>query len=50
MKSRAAAILILCSCAGFGQDVLTANYGNDRTGANLQEITLNPDNVNSAQF
>ena len=31
-------------------NVLTANYGNARTNANLNETVLNPLNVNSSQF
>ncbi|HVY93256.1 MAG TPA: hypothetical protein VHA14_10925, partial [Bryobacteraceae bacterium] len=31
-------------------DVLTAQYGNDRTSANMQESVLNTANVNPAQF
>src|ERR1035438_3668594 len=31
-------------------DVLTANYDNNRTNANLNEGLLNPNNVNRPQF
>jgi hypothetical protein len=31
-------------------NVLTANYGNARTNATLNETVLNPLNVNAAQF
>src|ERR1017187_5091854 len=31
-------------------DVLTANYDNNRTNANLSEFVLNKSNVNPAQF
>lgn len=31
-------------------NVLTDNYGNDRTNANLSEIILNTSNVNAGQF
>jgi len=31
-------------------NVLTANYGNERTNANLQEVTLTTSNVNTASF
>ena len=31
-------------------NVLTANYGNERTNANLQEVTLKTSNVNPASF
>src|SRR6185436_14419512 len=30
--------------------LLTRNYDNQRTGANLAETVLNPSNVNAAQF
>src|ERR1700733_12780032 len=39
--------------ANFAQgqvNVLTRNYNNQRTGANLSETTLNVSNVNSSQF
>ena len=31
-------------------NVLTANYGNDRTNATLQETVLSPDRVNPGTF
>lgn len=44
-------LLTLLIAAAFAQtDVLTANYGNDRTNANLRETILNTANVNPAQF
>ena len=57
--------VVLCSCSladGSGDDletlplplgtfnVLTRNYDNQRTGANLSERTLQPSNVNSSTF
>ena len=35
---------------GQGVNVLTRNYNNQRTGANLAETTLNVSNVNASQF
>ena len=35
---------------GQGVNVLTRNYNNQRTGANLSETILNTSNVNSSQF
>src|SRR5580658_2322538 len=35
---------------GQGVSVLTRNYNNQRTGANLSETSLNVTNVNSSQF
>ena len=45
--------LVLAQCSAFGQtpiSVLTRNYNNQRTGANITETTLNTSNVNAAQF
>jgi len=40
---RVLACFLTVAAAGWGQvDVLTANYGNDRASANLQETILNP--------
>lgn len=45
----AAALALSCVC--WGQvDVLTANYDNNRTSANLGEFVLNKSNVNPNQF
>lgn len=42
---------LLTSAAMFAQvDVLTAQYGNDRTGANMRERVLTTANVNAARF
>lgn len=39
------------ACSSFSQvNVLTANYGNERTNANLQETTLSVSNVSPAGF
>jgi uncharacterized protein (TIGR03437 family) len=43
---RVLACFLTVAAAGWGQvDVLTANYGNDRASANLQETILNPKSV-----
>lgn len=44
------ATLSICAHPCVGQDLLTANYGNSRTNADLYESTLNTSNVNSALF
>jgi hypothetical protein len=42
---------LMCGCLAFAQvDVLTANYNNNRTSANLEESTLTPDTVLPASF
>jgi uncharacterized protein (TIGR03437 family) len=44
-------LLVLLATPAHAQiKVLTANYGNARTNANLNETVLNPLNVNAAQF
>jgi len=44
-------LLLACTSALFGQvDVLTANYDNNRTNANLGEFILNTSNLNPTQF
>src|SRR5260370_38050116 len=44
-------LLLACTSALFAQvDVLTANYDNNRTNANLGEFILNNSNVNPTQF
>jgi uncharacterized protein (TIGR03437 family) len=44
-------VIFVCSSILFAQvDVLTANYDNNRTNANLSEFVLNKSNVNPAQF
>src|ERR1035437_9945187 len=58
MEARAMKRLLLRSFVIFGWspflfaqvDVLTANYDNNRTNANLSEFVLNKSNVNPAQF
>ncbi|HVW11789.1 MAG TPA: hypothetical protein VHC90_24575 [Bryobacteraceae bacterium] len=42
--------LLFASALSAQVDVLTAQYGNSRTSANMQENVLNTANVNSAQF
>lgn len=42
--------LLLTSALGAQVDVLTAQYGNNRTSANMQESALNTANVNPARF
>jgi hypothetical protein len=44
------ALLALMRLASAQPNVLTANYGDERTNANLQETILNTGNVNAAQF
>ena len=47
----AGALLLFLTAHAFPQvNVLTANYGNDRTSANTQETILTPSNVNSSSF
>jgi hypothetical protein len=49
--ARFAGLGILASWTLIAQvDVLTAQYGNGRTGANMQESVLTSSNVNSAEF
>src|SRR5260370_9017360 len=45
-----AVILNMVSAAWAQVNVLTRNYDNQRTGANLSESILNSSNVNPAQF
>src|SRR5260370_16675151 len=45
-----AVILTMVSAAWAQVNVLTRNYDNQRTGANLSESILNSSNVNPAQF
>jgi uncharacterized protein (TIGR03437 family) len=45
-----AVVLLLASSAFAQVNVLTANYDNQRTNANLQETVLNQQNVNSSSF
>ncbi len=48
---RSVIVLALTSSWAYGQtDVLTAQYNNDRTSANMDEGTLTASNVNAAQF
>ena len=42
-------LLSCCAVAGIGQ-VVTSQYDNARTGANLHEAILTPKNVNANQF
>src|ERR1700722_5321119 len=42
--------LVLGSTLSAQVDVLTANYDNNRTNANLSEFVLNKSNVNPAHF
>jgi len=44
------AIVSLCFCSAFSQDVLTYHNNNIRTGLNAKETTLTLANVNSASF
>ncbi|HEV2687537.1 MAG TPA: hypothetical protein VGV35_03255 [Bryobacteraceae bacterium] len=46
----ALAALLFASLAFAQPNVLTSNYDNQRTNANLQETTLNASNVNTANF
>src|SRR5665213_15631 len=39
-----------CACSSAQVEVLTQHNDNARTGANLHEILLKPENVNKAQF
>ena len=49
--NRCAIVLLLGTCIVRGQvDVLTANYNNYRTSANLQEYALSPDTVSPDTF
>ncbi len=49
--TRLAALGVLMSCALSAQvDVLTTQYGNGRTAANMQEQALTPANVSAQQF
>ena len=51
MMNRWVIVLLLGSgIVGAQVDVLTANYNNSRTSANLQEYTLSPDNVAVGSF
>lgn len=53
MHSRVLLLTLLAASAGALRaqiDVLTANYDNNRTNANLNEWILNTNNVNSTQF
>src|SRR5580700_1235477 len=53
MNRKILLITLIASAAGIGRaqvDVLTANYDNNRTNANLNEGVLNTTNVNSTQF
>jgi len=53
MKSRILALALMGASAGASRaqvDVLTANYDNNRTNANLNEGILNLNNVNPNQF
>ena len=43
-------LVIMMPYAGAQVDVLTQHNDNYRTGANLRETTLTPDNVNQAKF
>lgn len=43
-------LFLLASTLSAQVDVLTANYDNNRTNANLSEFVLNKSNVNSAHF
>ncbi len=44
------AVMLCTGLLGEEAEVLTANYGNDRTNANLAETVLNTSNVNPTQF
>src|SRR5271170_5282147 len=55
MHSRILLLLLTLFAASAGAvhaqvDVLTANYDNNRTNANLNEVLLNTNNVNATQF
>ena len=50
MLLRAASLILLAAPAAAQVSVLTQHNDNARTGANTQERTLNPANVNSSQF
>src|ERR1700761_6502911 len=53
LKHQLSLISLLAFSGHFAQgqvNVLTRNYNNQRTGANLSESTLNVSNVNSSQF
>src|SRR5580700_2368359 len=53
MNRKILLITLIASAAGIGRaqvDVLTANYDNNRTNANLNEGVLNTTNVNPTQF
>jgi uncharacterized protein (TIGR03437 family) len=53
MNRKILLITLIVSAAGIGHaqvDVLTANYDNNRTNANLNEGVLNTTNVNPTQF
>ena len=44
-------LLALCSLLSHAQvNILTANYNNDRSNANLQETQLSPATVSSSSF
>src|SRR5579871_4140590 len=44
-------VFLLCAVTGSAQvSVLTANYGNERTNANLQETRLTPTNISQLNF
>jgi uncharacterized protein (TIGR03437 family) len=48
---KAPALVILCCCSIHAQiNILTANGGNERTNANLQEIQLAPETVTPGSF
>ena len=49
MRMSLVSILLLASVELFGQ-VLTSQYDNARTGANVHETILTPENVNAAHF
>src|SRR5271170_6586619 len=42
--------VLLCATAATPQRIITSQYDNARTGANLSETTLTPRNVNTQQF
>ena len=49
--NRIVIVLLLGACIGKGQvDVLTANYNDNRTSANLEECALSPDTVSPDTF
>jgi len=51
LHPRLAVLVLACACCMQAQtDVLTANYDNNRTNANLNEWLLNTSNVNDGQF